>query len=62
MRAEATTGAPEARVFERADEPITKTSPDLIVERIKANLEPLNAQILTLIESVEPTDSKKFGT
>ena len=50
VNAENTTDAPEACDTDSADEPITAVSPDLIDEKIKANLEPLSAQISTLTQ------------
>ena len=43
---------PEALIVERADEPITRVSPDLIEERIKVNSEPLNDEISMLTQLV----------
>ena len=40
--------APVARDLEKVDEPITGVSTNLIEERIRSNLEPLNEQISTL--------------
>ena len=50
MNAESSIDAPVAHDSERADELITRVSPDVIVENIKANLEPLNEQISTLTQ------------
>ena len=48
VKAENSVDAPVARDSERAVEHITGLSPDLIAERIKGKLEPLNAQISRL--------------
>ena len=50
VNAENTADALEARDWERTGETISGTSADLIEERIKANLEPLNPQISTLTQ------------
>ena len=50
VNAEHSGDAPVARDSKRADEPITRVSPDLIEEKIKANFEPLTEQISTLTQ------------
>ena len=40
----------EVRDAEKTDATATEGSPDLIEEKIRANLEPLNAQISTLTQ------------
>ena len=48
VNAENNADAPTARDLERAEEPINGFSPDLIDEKMKANVKPLNEQISTL--------------
>ena len=50
MNAENTTGASAGRDPENVDETFNGVSPNVIEERIKANLQPLNERISTLIE------------
>ena len=50
LNVENTADAPEALDLKKADGPITTVLPDLIEERIKADLGPLNAQISTLTQ------------
>ena len=59
VNAKNTTDAPAARDLEKVDVCIKGVSPDLIEERIKANLEPLNEQISTLIELLNQLIQKK---
>ena len=47
---ESTTDAPAAHDSEKVDKPINGVLPDLIEERIKANLELLNKQVSTLTQ------------
>ena len=42
----------EMHSVERLDEAITEFSPDMIEEKIKANLEPLQAQVITLTQMI----------
>ena len=50
VNAEVSTDTPVSRDSEKADEPIFGVSPDLIEEKIKAVLEPLNEQISMLTQ------------
>ena len=50
VNTENTADTPEVRDAEKADKPITENSPDQIEEGIRANLEPVNAQISTLTQ------------
>ena len=50
VSAENTADAPATRNLERAEETVNGVSPDLIEEKIKANIESLNEQLSTLTQ------------
>ena len=52
MNVENTANLPAARNPVRAEETVNRVSPDLIEDKIKANLEPENEQLSTLTELV----------
>ena len=58
MKAENTADAPAARDLERMFKPINGIFPELMEERIKVNLEPLNEQISTLTQLLKQVDQE----
>ena len=60
---EQSTAAYEQNVDERSDEASTEFSPDIIIEKIKANLERLHAQNITLTQMMNKLiQEKSAGT
>ena len=61
VNAENSADAPAALDSDRADERITRVLSDLIEERIKANLEPLNEQFSTLTQLLSQLIQEKWA-